>query len=221
MIKETGELPPGMSLHGSPGGGTAITGIPQVGSGGLYTLHFTASYGNRRAVQTLALTVDDEPVFSPFNSSTIVAIYPGSTQTPILVAGYPTPALTVTASGGKTPSAITFHTYAHGGGLITVAPGWLESPCNNKLLLTATNSAGVATETISVSFVDIRCLPNSVLSFFIKNAVKIGKGIYKGGKFVGRWIVKGGKAVGKLAYKDGKAVGTTALPVAEDIPEEA
>jgi hypothetical protein len=219
-IKESGALPKGMSLRGYSGGRAAIAGIPQGGSGGRYTLHLMASDRSRQTVQTFILTVDDKPAFSPFNSSTIVATYPGSAQTPILVTGYPKPVLTITALGGQSPTAIAFHPYTDGGALITVAPGWLESPCSNKLTLTATNSAGVATDTITVSFVNLRCLPNAVLDFFIKNAVSIGKNIYKGGKFIGQWIVKGGKAVGKLVYKDGKAAGATALPAAEDIPEE-
>lgn len=218
-IKETGALPPGMSLHGGPGDTVAIVGVPQVGFGGQYTLRFKASDGSRRAVQTLALTVNEKPAFSPFNNSTIVATFPGSAQTPILVTGYPTPVLSMNApGGGKPPSAIALHPYSDGGALMTVAPGWLESPCNNRVTLTATSSAGTAIETITVSFVNFRCLPNAVLDFFIANAVSIGKGIYRGGKFVGRWIVKGGKAVGQLFYKGGKAVAAKALPVAEDAP---
>jgi hypothetical protein len=100
-----------------------------------------------------------------------------------------------------------------------IAPGWWESPCNNRVTLTAASSAGTAIETITVSFVNFRCLPNAVLDFFIANAVSIGKGIYQGGKFVGRWIVKGGKAVGQLLYK-GRKVTAKALPDVEDVPPE-
>jgi hypothetical protein len=221
VIKESGALPPGMSLRGGPGGTEVIAGVPQAGSGGRYTLHFLASDGSRRADQTVALTINDKPAFSPFNNPTIVGTFPGSAQTPILVTGYPTPVLTMTAAGGgKPPSAIALHPYADGGALMTVKPGWLESPCSNRITLTATSSAGTAMETITVSLVDVRCLPSAVLDFFVKNAVSIGKGIYKGGKFVGQWIVKGGKAVGKLFYKGGKATEAVALPAAESIPED-
>jgi hypothetical protein len=61
--------------------------------------------------------------------------------------------------------------------MLTAAPGWLEPPCSNKLLLTATSSAGMATDTITVSFVDVRYLPNAVLDFFVKNGISIRQGV--------------------------------------------
>ena len=102
-LSETGALPSGMTFTDSSG---LLSGIPAVGTNGIYLITFRAHNGvGADAVQSFTLIVGQAAVITSANSATFgVAALNSFTVT---ATGFPTPTLSET---GALPSGITFNT---------------------------------------------------------------------------------------------------------------
>jgi hypothetical protein len=100
-LSESGVLPSGVSFDAATG---VLSGTPVAGTGGNYTLTFTASNGvGSNATQSFTLIVDQSPAFTSANQTTFV---PGTAgEFTVLVTGFPTPVL---AAQGAVPSGVSF-----------------------------------------------------------------------------------------------------------------
>ncbi len=99
----TDVLPSGVTFTAATG---VLSGSPASGTGGTYTLHFTAHNGvGSDANQTFTLTVNESPIITSAGSTTFTV---GSAGTFTVVAtGSPAPTFTVTS--GTLPSGVTLN----------------------------------------------------------------------------------------------------------------
>ena len=67
-ISITGTLPAGLSFVDNHNGTASLSGVPQAGSGGIYTLTFTATNSISSVTQTFTLTVNQVAVITSVNS---------------------------------------------------------------------------------------------------------------------------------------------------------
>lgn len=100
----TDKLPGGVTFNATTG---VLTGTPKAGTGGLYTLHFTAHNGvGNDATQTFTLTVNQAPTFTGASRATFTV---GSAGIFTLAAsGFPKAALSE-ISTDKLPRGVTFN----------------------------------------------------------------------------------------------------------------
>ncbi len=124
-LSESGTLPTGLSFNAAT---DSITGTPATGTGGTYTLTFTASNGvSPNAAQTFTLIVDELPNITSTNTATFTV---GTAGTFSLVStGFPAPTFneagTLPAGLGFTPTGILSGTPLTGSGgtyLVTFTP---------------------------------------------------------------------------------------------------
>jgi hypothetical protein len=101
VLSESGTLPTGLSFNPSTG---ALSGTPQVGTGGNYPLVFTASNGvGTAATQQFTLVVDTAPTITSANSTTFTVGTPGSFT--VTATGMPAPSL---QGNGLLPNGVVF-----------------------------------------------------------------------------------------------------------------
>jgi large repetitive protein len=125
---ETGTLPMGVTFNDTTG---ALSGTPQIGSGGTYDLTITATNGvSPDATQSFTLTVVNAPVITSANSATFVV---GTTGTfDVTAAGVPAPMLSET---GALPNGLSFNAAT---GVLTGTPA-TGTGGTYSLTFTATN----------------------------------------------------------------------------------
>jgi hypothetical protein len=100
-LSETGTLPSGVTFNPSTG---VLSGTPAAGTGGTYSITFTAANGvNPNATQNFTLTVSQPPTITSANSATFTVGTGGSFT--VTTSGVPTPALSQT---GPLPGGVTF-----------------------------------------------------------------------------------------------------------------
>jgi hypothetical protein len=135
-----------------PGGVTfdAATGLlsrtPTAGSGGTYTLHFSAANGiGSAAGQTFTLTVDEAPSITSTTSATYTAGSAGSFT--ITTTGFPTAALTAT---GTLPSRLTFTDNGNGTALLAGTPDAGSAGTYVFTIRAHNGTGGDATQTFSL-----------------------------------------------------------------------
>src|SRR5207302_80312 len=96
-------LPGGITFDAATG---ALSGTPTAGSGGVYSLHFTASNGVLPDYpQTFTLTIDEGAAFTSPGSATFTTGAVGTTT--IAASGEPTPSITEDPTD-TLPSGVTF-----------------------------------------------------------------------------------------------------------------
>jgi hypothetical protein len=83
---ESGSLPAGLTFNSSRG---VLSGTPSAGTGGTYTVTFTASNGVGQASQSFTITVDQAPLITSANSATFTAGAAGSFS--VTATGFPAP----------------------------------------------------------------------------------------------------------------------------------
>jgi hypothetical protein len=139
----TDTLPAGVSFNAAT---SFLSGTPAAGSGGTYTLHFTAHNGvGADAAQTFTLTVDEAPAFTSANNTTFVVGAAGSFT--VAAAGFPSPTLSESATDAR-PGGITFNA---GTGLLSGTPA-AGSAATYTLHFTAHNGIGAdATQTFTLT----------------------------------------------------------------------
>ncbi len=102
VLSETGALPAGVSFNTATG---VLSGNPQLGSQGTYTLQFAATNGiGTPASQTFTLLVDGAPAITSANATTF-AVGTAGTFT-VTASGVPSPSFTET---GALPNGVSFN----------------------------------------------------------------------------------------------------------------
>ena len=107
-VSESGALPGGVTFTDNGNGTATLSGTPAAGTGGTYSLTFTASNGvGSPATQnfTLTVTVNQAPAITSANSTTFTVGAAGSFT--VTTTGFPTPTL---SESGTLPSGVTFNT---------------------------------------------------------------------------------------------------------------
>lgn len=140
-VGETGSLPSGITFNASSG---ALTGTPAEGSGGTYSITFTASNGvGSNATQSFTLTVDQPPAITSSNGTTFVVGVPGSFT--VTASGFPAPSFAVT---GTLPSGVALNTST---GVLSGTPA-AGTGGQYSMVLTASNGVGSnATQNFTLS----------------------------------------------------------------------
>ena len=92
-LSETGTLPSGVTFVDNGNGTATLAGTPQVGTGGIYPLTFTAANGFS-ATQNFTLTVNQAPAITSATSTTFTTGFAGSFT--VTTTGFPTPTLSET-----------------------------------------------------------------------------------------------------------------------------
>ena len=137
QVSESGNLPKGLSFTTEGGGTALIDGTPAEGTGGLYSVTFTASNRLGTATQSFALTVDQAPAISAASSWNVTVGEPATfTAT---ASGYPAPVISV--SSGTLPAGLSPSTNADGSLVISGTPQ-AGSAGTYLLVLSATNTTG-------------------------------------------------------------------------------
>ena len=133
-ITETGALPAGVAFTNNGNGTATLAGTPADGTGGVYTLTFTASNGVLpNATQTFTLTVDQAPAITSANATTFTVGTAGTFT--VTTTGFPTAALT---SSGTLPSGVTFVDNGNGTATLSGTPA-AGTGGNYSLTFTAAN----------------------------------------------------------------------------------
>jgi hypothetical protein len=136
-------LPGGVTFNAATG---VLSGTPAAGSGGAYTLHFTAHNGiGADATQTFTLTVNQAPAFTSPGSAVFATGTPGSFT--VAASGYPVPTLSESGSDAL-PGGVSFDptTAVLSGTPVAGSTGTYT------LHFTATNGIGVdATQTFTLT----------------------------------------------------------------------
>ena len=115
-----------------------LSGTPAAGTGGTYTLHFTASNGvGSDATQTFTLTVDQAPAFTSANNTTF-AVGSAGTFT-VAASGFPAATLSESNSDNL-PSGVTFIAAT---GVLSGTPA---ANTNGDYILHFTASNGIASD---------------------------------------------------------------------------
>ncbi len=143
-LSESGALPSGVTFNAAAG---VLSGTPAVGSGGSYSITFTATNSVGPANQVFTLVVDEAPAFTSANTTAFAL---GATGTfTVTASGHPAPTLSLTS--GALPSGVTF-TAATGVLSGTPAAG---SGGSYALTFTATNGVGTnATQSFTLAVTD-------------------------------------------------------------------
>ena len=103
-IGESGGLPSGVTFIDNGDGTGKLSGTPATGTGGTYSITFTASNGvGSDAVQHFTLTVDEAKAITSAAATTFTVGSPGSFT--VTTHGFPTPSL---SESGALPSGVTF-----------------------------------------------------------------------------------------------------------------
>jgi hypothetical protein len=102
-LSESGALPAGISFVDNGDGTATLSGTPQVGSGGTYSLTVTASNQLGSSSQTMTFKVDEGPVITSANNATAIVGQSSSFQ--VTATGYPIPNI---SKLGKLPKGLSW-----------------------------------------------------------------------------------------------------------------
>jgi hypothetical protein len=143
-LSETGTLPAGVTFN--PGTGV-LSGTPAAGTGGTYSITFTANNGvGTPASQPFTLTVDQAPAITSPNSTTFTVGTLGSFT--VMTTGFPAPSLVET---GALPGGVTFTDNGNGTGKLSGTPA-AGSVGTYTITFTASNGVGTpATQTFTLT----------------------------------------------------------------------
>ena len=130
-LSESGTLPSGVSFNSAIG---VLSGTPAAGTGGTYSITFTASNGTSpNAVQSFTLTVDQAPTVTSTPSAVFVLGTAGSFT--LTATGFPAPTFSLTS--GTLPKGVTFNA----AGVLSGTPG-AGTDGTYALQFTASNGVG-------------------------------------------------------------------------------
>ncbi len=117
---ESGPLPSGVSFQDNGNGTGTLSGTPAAGTGGTYSISFTAENGvSPNASQSFTLYVDQAPSITSASSTTFAVGIAGSFT--VTTNGYPT--VTSISDGGATlPSNLAFHDNGDGTAALSGTP---------------------------------------------------------------------------------------------------
>jgi hypothetical protein len=148
-LSRSGSLPGGLSFTDNGDGTGTLSGKPSAGSGGSYSLVFTATNGVLpSATQTFTLTVNEAPAITSANAVTFTAGQKNSFT--VTTSGFPAATLSET---GAPPAGVTF--VSNGDGTATLS-GTPASGAHGTFSLTITASNGLlpdATQTLTLTLI--------------------------------------------------------------------
>ena len=133
-----GALPSGLQFTDNGNGTATISGTPNPGSGGVYTVQVTATNSVGSPSETITIYVDQAPTITSPSSTTFASGSLGSFTVTTGQGSYPVPSLTQSLT---LPSWLTFHDNGDGTAFITGTPppsGATSVP----LTITAANGIG-------------------------------------------------------------------------------
>jgi large repetitive protein len=172
----SGPLPLGLSFKDNANGTATISGTPAPGTGGVYILHLvTASdvngnpfsaFGVFAAGQIFTLTVNQAPTFAA--SSTAVTVASGAPIVPDTIAiSSGAGNITMQLTGGALPAGLIYTDNGNGTATISGIANIGTAGVYN-LTITASNSAGSATEKVALTVIDPPIFTNGVSASFIE-----------------------------------------------------
>ncbi len=138
-ITESGSLPAGITFHDNGDSTATLAGTP-TGFGGSYPVTLTASNGvSPNAVQTLAVQVNQAPIFTIANFTTFTVGHSASFT--VTTSGVPT--VSAITESGSLPAGVSFHD--NGNGTATLAgTAQIGTGGTYPMILGATNAVGRA-----------------------------------------------------------------------------
>jgi hypothetical protein len=117
-LTEAGLLPAGVTFRDNGNGTATLSGKPAAGTGGIYTLTFTAVNGvSPQGTQTFTLTVQEAPGISSPNSAALTVGQAGSIS--VSTTGYPAATL---KESGPLPAGVSFTDNGDGTGTLKGTP---------------------------------------------------------------------------------------------------
>jgi large repetitive protein len=137
-LSESGALPAGLTFNSATG---VLAGTPAAGTGGSYSITFTATSTAGSVTQAFTLVVDAGPVISSADSATFTAGTAGSFT--VTATGYPPPSL---SESGTLPAGLTFNSAT---GVLAGTPA-AGTGGPYPVTITATSSAGSVTQAFTV-----------------------------------------------------------------------
>jgi hypothetical protein len=139
-------LPSGVTFVDNGNGTGTLSGTPASGTGGTYSITFTANNGvGSAASQSFTLTVNLAPVFSTGTSTTFTAGTAGTFT--VTVTGTPTPSLSET---GALPSGVTFVDNGNGTATLSGTPA-ASTGGTYQITINAKNSVGTTPQTFTLT----------------------------------------------------------------------
>jgi large repetitive protein len=108
-LNKSGTLPQGVSFVDNGNGTATLSGTPAAGTGGIYSLTFTAVNNISSTPQSFTLTVDQAPAFASADSATFVISSAGTFT--ISATGFPTDVL---MESGTLPIGVSFQDNGNG-----------------------------------------------------------------------------------------------------------
>jgi hypothetical protein len=146
-ITVSGTLPSGVTLTGLGNGTATLAGTPALATGGQsFPLTLTATNVAGVANQSFTLVVNRVPAFTSPNTAVAVATAPFS----FTITTVGTPVATITRSGAL-PPGITFNALGNGTATLSGTAPLSALGQSYPIALTATNSAGVAHQTLTIT----------------------------------------------------------------------
>lgn len=137
-LTSSGALPTGVTFVDNGDGTATLAGTPAAGTGGAYSLTFTATNGiGTPATQTFTLTVNQPPAITSAASINFTLGAPGTFQ--VTTSGFPRPA--ITRGGATLPSGITWVDNGNGTGTLS---GTAPAGTGGTYALTFTADNGVS-----------------------------------------------------------------------------
>jgi large repetitive protein len=144
-ISLTGALPTGLTFTAAAGTGV-ISGVPANATAGSYPLTITAVSGTSTQTRQLVITVTQAPQFTSASSAT--AATGSAFSFTVTTTGSPSASITRT---GTLPTGISFTAGANGTARLSGSPSAAMAGRSFPITLTATNSAGVATQVFTIT----------------------------------------------------------------------
>jgi hypothetical protein len=140
-LSDTGTLPAGLSFADNGNGTATISGAPDGGAGGTYTITISATNSTGTTSQTFSLTVRQPPLIT--NASTASATHGTAYTFSFMATGYPVPAWAMVGT-------VAGLSWTSGTGTVTLS-GIPKTAGTYTLTITATNNSGKAVQTFTLT----------------------------------------------------------------------
>jgi streptogramin lyase len=146
-VKKSGTLPAGLTYVDNGDGTATLSGTPTGAANGLYTLNITAKNTVASTTQSFSLAVTKAPVFKSISAGSLISTVGSAYSTTVTATTY---GPTVVTETGTLPAGISFVDNGNGTATLTGTPS-TGAGGTYPLTLTATNSYGSATKSITLS----------------------------------------------------------------------
>jgi hypothetical protein len=120
-IGYTGFLPPGLTFTDNGDGTATIAGTPLASTAGSYVINIVANNGFANDVETLVITIDEDPALPVFTSPNVATLTQGDAET-FTVTTMATPTVTDISMSGTLPAGLSFTDNGDGTATISGTP---------------------------------------------------------------------------------------------------